>query len=183
VQFLSLRKLVQRLYDRWTLDPSGLSRADYQRERELIRRAWQALQGENLEEAERLAKSVLDPARSLSMLHFGRDTHRAHLVLGHLRLLSGDVEGAERELLLAADEPKDDPSLYSFGPDMSLASALLDQGRTDIVITYIERCSRFWRRHGARRLRTRWIDEIRTGKRPDFGSNEAPGFVDASIHE
>jgi hypothetical protein len=132
-------------------------------------RAWNALAEERLEEAEQLAEALLGKAAGTSPFHGGADLHSAHLLLGHVRLRRGDVESAERHLLAAA-RLEGDPALRTFGPNMSLAQALVLHGRIDAVLDYLDLCS-FWKGRHAPRSLVRWQDDITHGRVPDFGPN------------
>jgi len=73
----------------------------------------------------------------------GNLIHEAHVTLGHVALAAGDVATAKAELLEAGKTPGS-PQLNSFGPDMTLAAALLERGERDVVVAYFDLCERFW---------------------------------------
>ena len=98
----------------------------------------------------------------------GNAVHEAHVLLGFAALAEGAVAEAESHLRRAGAAPSS-PQLLSFGPDMSLAEALLRLGRTDAVLDYLDACRGFWE-HGNDRLES-WAAQIRRGQRPDFGPN------------
>ena len=109
--------------------------------------AWQALAEGAFERAEHLANDLL--ARWNGEEHVegwlpDDIRHRAHVVLGHVHLRRGDLNGAEAELMRAADVDWT-PVLASFGPDTSLAWSLLIEGRTSAPQAFAQRFSRFWR--------------------------------------
>jgi hypothetical protein len=100
--------------------------------------------------------------------NYGNAIHNGHVVLGRLALVHGDVESACKELLLAGETPGS-PQLDSFGPNMSLAKELLEQGQREVVVQYFEECRVFWRSdHGALK---KWRILARLHIPPDFGSN------------
>lgn len=61
----------------------------------------------------------------------GNAIHHGNLVLGRLALLSGDTEKAKSHLLAAGRTPGS-PQLNSFGPNMTLAKALVGPIETDL---------------------------------------------------
>lgn len=93
----------------------------------------------------------------------GQAMHEGHRILGHIALNRGDVNQAKRELLLAGGT-NGSPTLNTFGPNFSLAAALLARGETEVVLTYLEQCVRFWK-SGQETLST-WIGAIRDGQSP-----------------
>ncbi len=97
----------------------------------------------------------------------GRAVHVGHTVLGRLALRDGDVEEAKRRLLEAGAAPGS-VSLGSAGPSMWLAKELLEAGERDVVLEYLGRCTRFWKRDKGRL--DQWAKDIREGRPPDFGS-------------
>ena len=96
----------------------------------------------------------------------GNALHKANLALGHLALRAGDREGARAFLKAAGDTPGS-PQLDSFGPNMSLASAMLEAGEREAVLDYIERTTRFWKLSWG--TATFWQVAIRLGFKPGFG--------------
>lgn len=75
----------------------------------------------------------------------GNNIHYGNIILGKIALGAGDVEAAKQYLIKAGKTPGS-PQLNSFGPDMSLAKALLmkDQKEKDVVLEYLALCSKFW---------------------------------------
>jgi hypothetical protein len=160
---------VERWFDGWAAKGSGLDAALLRDELNEACRAWDALADGRLDEAEQLAEALLGKAAGTSPFHGEADLHSAQLLLGHVRLRRGDVESAERHLLAAA-RLEADPALRTFGPNMSLAQALVLHGRIDAVLDYLDLCS-FWKGRHARRSLVRWRDDITHGRVPDFGPN------------
>lgn len=95
--------------------------------------------------------------------NYGNAIHEGHRVLGHVALDDGDVEAAKAHLLKAGETPGS-PQLNSFGPDLSLAQALLERGERDTVAQYLQSCSRFWL--GRSEALESWIALINAGKTP-----------------
>jgi TonB family protein len=98
----------------------------------------------------------------------GNAVHDGNMVRGLIALRGGNVEQAARDLI-EAGKTTGSPTLNSFGPDMILASELLDKGQRDAVLEYLVSCKKFWTL-GAARLDA-WIELIRSGGKPDFGAN------------
>jgi hypothetical protein len=99
---------------------------------------------------------------------YGDATHVGNIVLGRLALLAGDV-GKAREHLLAAGRVPGSPTLKSFGPDMSLASELIEKGERDAAVQYLDLCAKFWEMQGGKI--EGWKGVIREGAMPNFGQN------------
>ena len=121
----------------------------------------------DLREAERLAREILGGERN--PIDTGRPLHDAHMVLGRIALQEGRVDEAVASLLTAARDNRGDPSMSSFGPNVSLAKDLLDHGKSEAVLQYLELCRRFWK-SGPKYLDA-WTAAIRAGGTPDFGPN------------
>ncbi|MEX2545250.1 MAG: hypothetical protein WD316_08995 [Phycisphaeraceae bacterium] len=118
------------------------------------------------DKAQTYARRLLDMAeRYKGDWNYGNAIHAGHLTLGHLALRAGDVEQAAAHLLDAGRTPGS-PQLNSFGPDRSLAQALLDAGEREAVLEYLELIERFWVHRGERLQH--WREEIRAGRTPDL---------------
>lgn len=98
----------------------------------------------------------------------GNAIHYANLVLGQCALRNGDLESAKQHLL-ASGRTKGSPNLKSFGPNMSLAKELLEQGEHDVVLEYFGLCRDFWDSHSE--ILDQWTEVVRTGEIPEFGAN------------
>lgn len=133
--------------------------------------AWRLLAQGHLAEAEALADALLERAESRDPADAGDLIHHGHLIHGHVSLHRGDVSTAEGHLLAAADLVAS-PALTSFGPNMSLARALLLRGRDEAVLGYFDRCALFW---GQLPL---WRADILAGEMPRFGPNLIYGVPD-----
>ena len=166
--------------------PAALARPAFGKAADHFRRAAERAQGgERLQALAQAARAELAlgrpaEARRLAALELaevgsgtggwyeGNAVHEAHVLLGFAALAEGAVAEAEGHLRRAGAAPSS-PQLLSFGPDMSLAEALLRLGRTDAVLDYLDACRGFWE-HGNDRLES-WAAQIRRGQRPDFGPN------------
>tara|TARA_R110002095_G_scaffold199901_1_gene179978 strand:+ start:1385 stop:2524 length:1140 start_codon:yes stop_codon:yes gene_type:complete len=73
----------------------------------------------------------------------GNNQHQGNIILGKLALAAGNVEEAKQRLLKAG-KTSGSPQLNSFGPDMTLAKALLQQDEKEVVLEYLVLCSKFW---------------------------------------
>jgi hypothetical protein len=138
-----------------------------------VQSAWEALvEGDNAA-AEARANEMLEsaPTRPYDW-DTGNWIHHAHLVLGHVRLRAGDIQGAEEHLLAAGRTPGS-PQLNSFGPNMTLAKALLERGRRRVVLDFFRECATFWMSRGDRLAE--WHEAVSAGRIPDFGPNLAYG--------
>ena len=168
-----------RFADNYGLDPKDLAEyvaANTQgiKPRESLKgpveAAWAALLDGDHHEAESRAQELLGTAETLGE-HWdkGNRIHHGHLILGHIRLREGDVAGAERELLAAGRSPGS-PQLDSFGPNMTLAKALLKRERRSAVLEYFRECASFWDKDPVARL-IEWQRIVQEGGIPDFGAN------------
>ena len=100
----------------------------------------------------------------------GNAVHDGNMVRGLVALRSGNIQQAAKDLI-EAGKTKGSPQLNSFGPNMTLASELLEKGESGAVLEYLRLCKAFWSM-GSARLDA-WMDVIRAGGRPDFGANMA----------
>jgi hypothetical protein len=57
----------------------------------------------------------------------------------------------------------------SFGPNMTLAEDLLEEGERDVVLEYFSLCRKFWEM-GKEEL-DQWTEAVKAEKMPDFGAN------------
>lgn len=100
--------------------------------------------------------------------NYGNAVQDINQGLGRLALREGRAGDAETYLLKSAGH-EGSPQLGSYGPNMRLAQELLEKGRKDAVLKYFELCAKFWKNDNGR-LKW-WAEEVRAGKRPDFGAN------------
>ena len=132
---------------------------------------WRTLADGRLAEAKVAATIALDNLPPETNWQHGNVVHHAHLVLGYVCLRSDDVNGAAEHLLAAGQTPGS-PALNSFGPNMSLALALLHEGKSDVVLQYFDECAAFWGKL------PRWTAQVQAGETPDFGANLIYGIPD-----
>ena len=141
-------------------------------QRELRRMAWEYLEKEDFENASRTSKSLLKFVRSPNLPAFvrkdGNSEHSAYVILGLVCLSKGKVASASKMLELAS-KISPTPQLRSFGPNLSLADALLKNGEKQVVLSFLEECADFWDLGGS--LIKDWMNQIELGQYPDFGTN------------
>jgi tetratricopeptide (TPR) repeat protein len=123
--------------------------------------------GESEKAGEYAAKALEGAADFPKDWNYGNVIHHGNLVLGQIALAKGDLDGAVKRLLQAGQTPGS-PQLDTFGPNMALAKALLEHGKTEPVLEYLELCRRFWE-HPEKI--DRWKRAIENGSVPDFGAN------------
>ncbi len=100
---------------------------------------------------------------------YANATHVGNLVLGRLALLGGDAGKAKEHLLAAGRVPPGSATLMSFGPNMLLASELIERGERDAAVEYLDLCAKFWKKQDGRI--EGWKGVIREGAMPNFGAN------------
>ena len=99
--------------------------------------------------------------------YYGVAVQDANVVRGRLALLQGHTEEAKECLINSLQCPAF--TMLTFGPNMSLAKDLLENGETDVVLDYFELCRKFWKMENGRL--DKWSREVRAGRIPDFGGN------------
>jgi tetratricopeptide (TPR) repeat protein len=115
------------------------------------------------------AQRLLDEARGYrANWNYGNAIHKGNLVLGRIAVHEGRIADAVT-FLRASGETPGSPQLNSFGPNMSLARDLLQQGETEAVLAYFELCRVFWKMGGSRL--DAWTKEVLAGNAPAFGAN------------
>lgn len=102
--------------------------------------------------------------------NYGNALHQTNVYLGLIALDNQDIETAKLHLLKAADTPGS-PQLNSFGPNMLLAKRLLEAGEKEVVLTYIDKCRKFWKFIFSTLPARRWKKAINKGDIPTFGGN------------
>ncbi len=127
-----------------------------------------ALDAGEAAKAKSYAERALDAAKKWPKdWNAGNDVNQAYTVLGLLALREGHVDEA-KACLIASAKTKGSPQLKSFGPNMSLAWALLQKGEKKAVLQYLDLCGHFWAM-GTNRL-NKWSKTIKDGGTPDFGA-------------
>ena len=103
------------------------------------------LEGGELDGALEIADALLRDAASSDEddWNYGNLIHHAHILRGKVLLQRGDVPAATAELVAAGATPGS-PQLDSFGPDFSLAWALLLANQDDAILSYLHAVARFW---------------------------------------
>jgi tetratricopeptide (TPR) repeat protein len=130
----------------------------------ITRMAKSALDCAKLKEAEKYAREM----QHLAEKYGDKDENgvrllfNANLVLGGIALKQGKTAEAGRYLLKAGEKPD---SLRR-NPDFTLAKNLLKAGQKDVVLQFIQSCSKFW----SKALCEKWIKQIKEGKVPNFKS-------------
>jgi tetratricopeptide (TPR) repeat protein len=166
------KALARARYEQLVKAASGLPTDDPASSDQLLTLARASLDAGELDRAQTLAKSLLalvprlqaDPRFSSSVDGI---LHHSHLILGRVALRKGDIEAAKANLL-DAGRVGGSATLSSFGPNMTLAKELLENGEKETVLQYLELCRKFWT--FSNRLDP-WIEAIRKGQIPDFGAN------------
>jgi tetratricopeptide (TPR) repeat protein len=128
-----------------------------------------AFEAGDLSKAGVYAQRLLDEAPGYrANWNYGNAIHKGNLVLGRIAVREGRIADAVT-LLRASGETPGSPQLNSFGPNMSLASDLLQQGETEAVLGYFELCRVFWKMGGSRL--DAWTRDVLAGNAPAFGAN------------
>jgi TonB family protein len=167
---------IQELQSRWPrsnsqvladLEQDSSGKEGLERSYALPQLAKAAVKAGALDKASLYANELLTSAQAGDWNN-GNAIHDGNMVRGLVALHSGNVEQAAKDLI-EAGKTTGSPQLNSFGPNMTLASELLEKGQRDAVLEYLTLCKKFWTL-GADRLDA-WIDLVRTGGKPDFGAN------------
>lgn len=80
--------------------------------------------------------------------NYGNAIYRGHEILGQIALREGNIAQARKELLAAGKTPGS-PQLNSFGPDLTLARLLLEEGESEAVLAFADDIARFWTNQAA----------------------------------
>ncbi|MDQ3297432.1 MAG: hypothetical protein M3619_12660 [Myxococcota bacterium] len=91
--------------------------------------------------------------------------HHAHAALGNAALANGDLATALAELRAAGIGADVVAAPGVLGPDLTLATALLQQGEQHAVLEYLDAVGKGWQ---CPRHLNRWKAMIRTGETPSF---------------
>jgi tetratricopeptide (TPR) repeat protein len=153
-----------------TVRERGLEKADSEhRFYSLGALATSAFEAGETAKAQQYASELLQSAPKFkNNWNYGNALFQGNIVLGRVSLERGDISGAKEHLLTAGQTPGS-PQLDSFGPNMTLAKALLEKGEREVVLTYLQSCGKFWKM-GGDKLQA-WTATIRGGGTPDFGAN------------
>lgn len=94
--------------------------------------------------------------------------HKINTAKGRLALSRGDIDSAKK-FLLNSIKIQNTPQLQTFGPNMSLARDLLEEGELSVVLEYLSLCKLIWdEKYSKIDL---WIKDIKRNKNPDFGAH------------
>ena len=100
--------------------------------------------------------------------NYGNAVQDVNIVFGRLALSEGKMDVA-KQFLLAAGQSPGSPQMNTFGPNMTLAKALLEKGEKDTVLEYFTLCSKFWKMDFGKLKE--WSALVKQGKMPDFRAN------------
>ena len=144
----------------------------------LLAKANAAMAAGDSDLAARYASELLEKNTDVSSWNYGNVVYEANQILGLAALKKGDVAAAKK-YLIAAGKTRGSPQLDSFGPEMTLAQALLEKGETECVLEFLDLVAKFWAtpKPGAEKSSVRlrrqhaetiegWKAEIRAGERP-----------------
>ena len=101
--------------------------------------------------------------------NYGNAVFFGNMVIGRVALRRDKNTFLAKSSLLASGETSGSPQLNSFGPNMSLAKDLLEQGERDTVLEFFAECRKVWKL-GYDKLDA-WTANVRGGGIPDFGAN------------
>ncbi len=100
--------------------------------------------------------------------NYGTALHQANTMLGLVELQQGHLDRAGYYLLNSARTPGS-PQIKAFGPNMLLASRLLEAGQRSCVLRYLEECRSLWKMSFG--TLWKWRRQVARGARPNFGYN------------
>lgn len=100
-----------------------------------------ALAAGEYEKAQKFADLMLD--ENEPGWNYGNYFHHGNIVLGMIALSQDDIAEAASYLEIAGSTTGS-PQLDSFGPDFVLARKLLEHGKRESVLRYLDLCTRFW---------------------------------------
>src|SRR5579862_4036438 len=159
-----------RPLQRYTAATNELAHAATQEEyfHALDRVAKESFVVDRFDEARKSANELLSLApRFINANAYGLAIHDGNMVLGRLALKEGHIDESRHYLLEAGKSPGS-PTLDTFGPNMSLARDLLENGQSDVVLQYLELCRKFWQNDYGKL--NEWEMDIKAGKTPSFGA-------------
>lgn len=128
--------------------------------------AEQSFEAGDIESASKYSTELLSKAAHYKNdWNYGNAIHIGNIILGRCALKSGQLEKAKEYLVLSGKTPGS-PQLNSFGPNMILASEVLEQGEREVVIEYFQLCAIFWK-GGTSKLKN-WTLTVKNGGTPDL---------------
>jgi hypothetical protein len=134
------------------------------------RAAYAAVAAEHAGEYEKARNYAVEALGYVSTYpqHAAANLFYGNHVLGLVSARRGEFVAA-KEHLLASAITKSWPRLAEFGPNMSLAKRLLENGDRETVVTFLDLCRPLWP-GGVEKLQE-WRAVITAGAKPDFGIN------------
>lgn len=128
-----------------------------------------AYQAGDLRASEEYSKDLLRLSEKYSDdWNYGNAIHDGNMVLGLNAVANRDLQLASEFLIKAGSTPGS-PQLNSFGPNMTLASVLIENGETSAVIRYFDLVGEFWQLERGRL--DNWSASAQDGRVPNFGTN------------
>jgi hypothetical protein len=116
--------------------------------------------------ATKLANEYLDLARTYRCnWNYGNAIHDANRFLGLVALKNRNLDAAAT-YLLKAGRSTGSPQLNSFGPELDLANALLQEGQVEPVKSYLRDIKRFWEMDNGQV--SVWLTSIEKGEKPEL---------------
>ncbi len=131
----------------------------------------------HLASARETAGEMLVENNDTNQWYYGNIIHEGNILLGRIALAE-DAPAKAGEYLLKAGRTPGSPQLNSFGPDFTLAAALMEEGKKEVVLKYLDLAEQLWKQPGrddgtappgdAQRaeLLDRWRAEVRAGRIP-----------------
>ncbi len=159
------RNLAARAYEQYSL-AYGMT-GGMEKPSVLTRLPVAAFEAGDLKHAREWAVEILNQAGTNPNPTLVDAVHHAHIVLGRVALVNGDLQGAKERLVLAG-QTTGSPAMKSFGPNMSLAKELLEKGERETVVKYFDECAAFWNDRGKL---AQWTALVKAGETPQFGAN------------
>ena len=95
----------------------------------------------------------------------GRAVHDLNMIAGLLAISRDQVGDAKHYLAASANIPTSE-ELQRLGPNVSLASELLERGQHETVAEYLNRWVGLW--STGQSILRKWISSVKEGRRPDF---------------
>jgi len=126
-----------------------------------------AFEAGDLKNARVWALEALNQAVTNQSWTLADPVHHAHIVLGRIALVNGDVTEAKARLAQAG-QTSGSPALKSFWSKHDPGKRASGKGERDIVIKYFEECATFWKDQGKLQ---QWTAKVRAGEIPAFGGN------------
>lgn len=170
-------KIDRRLLEYTDFDPKTIAGSAFPSHLEELAaaRARAAIRLRDLELAETIGRCLLHAAVNDSQRwNRGSLQHRAQQIFADVAFARGDLDGAAKMLVAAAEAPVS-RQLEIFGPDFFVAADLLAAGKKDPVLRYLSRVKEYWRPSTV----AKWIEKISRGETPDDGEwrlkTERPG--------